>query len=227
MLIMAIENATSAVYKSKSVTIKVANAVIHGDLVVPENATGIVLFAHGSGSSRFSTRNRYVASVLQESGLATLLFDLLSSEEEAVDELTRALRFDIDLLTRRLVLATDWVINNDQVGKLNLGYFGSSTGAAAAIKAAVVRSNAVAAVVSRGGRPDLAGSDLSELQAPTLLIVGGWDHQVIELNEEAFKKMKCEKKLEIVAGATHLFEERGKLEVVAQLASSWFTRFLA
>jgi dienelactone hydrolase len=226
MLIMAIENATSAVYKSKPVTIKVANAVIHGDLVVPENATGIVLFAHGSGSSRFSTRNRYVASILQESGLATLLFDLLSSEEEAVDELTRALRFDIDLLTRRLVLATDWVIKDDQVGKLNIGYFGSSTGAAAAIKAAVLRSSGVAAVVSRGGRPDLAGSDLSQLKVPTLLIVGGWDSQVIQLNEEAFKKMKCEKKLEIVPGATHLFEERGKLEVVAQLASSWFTRFL-
>ncbi len=216
----------SNVLRTELVSIRAGKAVIHGDLVVPENAKGIVLFAHGSGSSRFSPRNQRVAFILQGAGLATLLFDLLSREEEALDEQTRELRFDIDLLTQRLVVATDWVSNHDLVGKLKCGYFGSSTGAAAAIKAATLRPDAVDAVVSRGGRPDLAGPALSLLKAPILLIVGGWDNQVIELNEAAFQKIQCEKRLEIVPAATHLFEEPGKLNVVAELAASWFTSYL-
>ncbi len=211
---------------AEPVSIRTGTAVIHGDLLIPENAKGLVLFAHGSGSSRFSTRNRHVASVLQGYGLATLLFDLLSEEEEALDEQTRELRFDIDLLTRRLVVATDWVLNHDLVGKLKIGYFGSSTGAAAAIQAASLRPESIHAVVSRGGRPDLAGSALELLKTPILLIVGGWDEQVIELNMAAFRKIQCEKKLEIVPAATHLFEEPGKLDLVAQLSSSWFALYL-
>ena len=212
--------------KTENVELRAGIARIHGDLLVPENPKGIVLFAHGSGSSRFSPRNRHVASVLQEAGLATLLFDLLSKEEDALDEQTRELRFDIDLLTERLVITTDWVLKHELVGHLKLGYFGSSTGAAAAINAAVLRSDSIHAVVSRGGRPDLAGSSLSRLKTPILLIVGGWDDQVIELNEEALSQIQCEKKLEIVPAATHLFEEPGKLDHVAQLASSWFNRYL-
>ncbi|MEM2760877.1 MAG: dienelactone hydrolase family protein, partial [Nitrososphaerales archaeon] len=191
----------------------------------PEGARAVVLFAHGSGSSRFSPRNRYVAEVLRKVGLATLLIDLLTVEEEKVDMYTMHLRFDIKLLADRLVGATDWLVQNHSTKKLRIGYFGASTGAAAALVAAVERP-IVSAIVSRGGRPDLAWPILPNVKAPTLLIVGGDDLPVIDMNKEALDKMKCEKKLVIVPGATHLFEEPGKLEEVAALASDWFMRYL-
>ncbi|HSH76205.1 MAG TPA: dienelactone hydrolase family protein [Longimicrobiales bacterium] len=191
-----------------------------GDLVVPTDAVGVVVFAHGSGSSRLSPRNRYVAGVLQAGGLATLLFDLLTTDEERIDERTRALRFDIPLLAQRLVGTTDWLADFD-VADLPLGYFGASTGAAAALIAAARRPERVRAVVSRGGRPDLAMPVLAEVRAPTLLVVGGLDRAVIEMNREALAALRAPKKLEIVAGATHLFEEPGTLEEVAALARDW------
>jgi dienelactone hydrolase len=195
---------------------------LEGDLEVPMSAPGIVLFAHGSGSSRFSPRNRQVAGVLRAAGLATLLMDLLTPEEERIDEVTRHLRFDIGLLAARLVAATDWVHAQPATRALRIGYFGASTGAAAALIAAAERPDLVAAVVSRGGRPDLARTRLGEVRAPTLLIVGGLDAPVIDMNREAFDLLPAEKHLEIVAGATHLFEERGTLEQVARLARDWF-----
>lgn len=213
--------------KTEPVKIPAGSVKLKGDLLIPENATGIVVFAHGSGSSRFSPRNQHVASILHDSGLATLLFDLLTDEEDKLDSQTRQYRFDIDLLTKRLVVVTDWVLSNYALRKMNIGYFGASTGAAAAIKAAVLRPNAVNAVVSRGGRPDLAGESLSLLQSPLLLIVGGQDYEVIQLNAEALKEVPAEKKLSIVPGATHLFEEPGALDAAGQLAASWFQRFLA
>ena len=198
-----------------------------------EGSLGIVLFAHGSGSGRHSRRNRYVAKVLQDAGLGTLLFDLLTEEEEVIDERTRHLRFDIGLLTNRLVAVTDWLVQNRaSSNNLNIAYFGASTGAAAALAAAAKREDIIKAVVSRGGRPDLADPYLGQVGAPTLLIVGGYDTPVIQMNQEAFDKLqqlsaeKGEKKLVIVPEATHLFEEPGKLEIVAQLASAWFARFL-
>ncbi len=198
-----------------------------------EGSLGIVLFAHGSGSGRHSRRNRYVAKVLQDAGLGTLLFDLLTEEEEVIDERTRHLRFDIGLLTNRLVAVTDWLVQNRaSSNNLNIAYFGASTGAAAALAAAAKRADIIKAVVSRGGRPDLADPYLGQVEAPTLLIVGGYDTSVIQMNQEAFDKLqqlsaeKGEKKLVIVPEATHLFEEPGKLEIVAQLASEWFARFL-
>ncbi len=198
-----------------------------------EGSLGIVLFAHGSGSGRHSRRNRYVAKVLQDAGLGTLLFDLLTEEEEVIDERTRHLRFDIGLLTNRLVAVTDWLVQNRaSSNNLNIVYFGASTGAAAALAAAAKREDIIKAVVSRGGRPDLADPYLGQVGAPTLLIVGGYDTPVIQMNQEAFDKLqqlsaeKGEKKLVIVPEATHLFEEPGKLEIVAQLASGWFARFL-
>ena len=195
---------------------------VEGDLVIPERAYGIVVFAHGSGSSRRSSRNRYVANVLQQGELATLLMDLLTPEEEQIDVQTAHLRFDIPLLARRLMDATDWVVSQPETRELNLGYFGASTGAAAALVAASARPSAIGAVVSRGGRPDLAGEALPLVKAPTLLIVGGRDATVITLNKSAQAELRAENRLEIVPGATHLFEEPGTLERVADLARSWF-----
>lgn len=197
-----------------------------GDLSIPANARGAVIFAHGTGSSRLSTRNRFVARVLQQAHLATLLLDLLTEEEEQIDFQTRQLRFDVDLLANRLVQATRWLGGESQVGSLPTGYFGASTGAAAALVAAAQLRHTICAVVSRGGRPDLAGTALPTVKAPTLLIVGGEDRVVIELNEKALGVLQCEKKLEIIPGATHLFEEPGALEQVASLASGWFERHL-
>lgn len=209
------------------VQIAAGKAVLEGDLCIPREAQGVVAFAHGSGSSRHSPRNRYVAQVLRDIRLATLLFDLLTPEEEAQDIETAQLRFDIGLLARRLVSATDWLQSSGQTRPLKLGYFGASTGAAAALVAAAERADIVGAVVSRGGRPDLAASFLDRVKAPTLLIVGGNDFPVIEMNRTALAKLKVEKKLAIVPGATHLFEETGTLEQVAQLAGDWFVRHLA
>ena len=199
---------------------------VAGDLTIPVSARGIIIFAHGSGSSRLSSRNRFVAGVLQRAGLATLLLDLLTTEEEQIDLRAGHLRFDIDLLHRRLVEATRWLADDLQAGTLPVGYFGASTGAAAALTAAAALPASTRAVVSRGGRPDLAGDALSRVQAPTLLIVGGNDHVVIELNQHALRSLRCDKELEIVAGATHLFEEPGALEEVATLARSWFQKYL-
>ena len=208
----------------RSVSIPPSGVV--GDLTVPVHAQGIVIFAHGSGSSRWSSRNRYVARVLQQARCATLLLDLLTAEEEQIDLQTRHLRFDIDLLATRLVQATKWVAADSETSHLPVGYFGASTGAAAALIAAAQLPNMTHAVVSRGGRPDLAGAALAKVQAPTLLMVGGHDEPVIELNQRAMNELRCEKKLEIVPRATHLFEEPGTLEQVARSASSWFETHL-
>ena len=213
--------------KTGEVRISAGGVVLSGELLVPPKATGIVLFEHGSGSSRFSPRNQYVARVIREGGVGTLLFDLLTREEEAIDTLTRHLRFDIPLLARRLVDITHWLEWSDETSELRPGYFGSSTGGGAALVAAAALGEKVGAVVSRGGRPDLADDALPLVKAPTLLIVGGRDYQVIEMNREALAQLRCEKKLEIVPGATHLFEEPGALEEVARLASEWFVRHLA
>ena len=204
------------------VRIEAGREVLFGNLNILENATTLVLFAHGSGSSRHSPRNQFVARTLNNAGLATLLFDLLTQQEEAIDMRTREHRFNIALLAERLVHATKWAKQQEQTRDLRAGYFGSSTGGAAALVAAAELSQEVGAVVSRGGRPDLAGEALPKVQAPTLLIVGGNDDVVIELNEQARDRMRCEVKLEIVPGATHLFEEPGALEQVAKLASDWF-----
>ena len=200
---------------------------LDGNLGVPAGARGVVLFAHGSGSSRHSPRNRYVAGVLREAGLATLLMDLLTADEEAIDLQTQRLRFDISLLADRLVGATDWLAQNPDTGDLTIGYFGASTGAAAALVAAAQRPDAVGAIVSRGGRPDLAGAALARVRAPTLLIVGGNDIPVIGMNQEAMAQLHVENQLEIVPGATHLFEEPGALDEVARLAQEWFERYLS
>jgi putative phosphoribosyl transferase len=204
------------------VCIPAGRAILDGDLTIADGATTLVLFAHGSGSSRHSPRNQSVARTLNNAGLATLLFDLLTQEEEFVDTRTAELRFDIDLLAKRLVHATKWAKQQEQTRDLRIGYFGSSTGGGAALVAAAQVPQDVGAVVSRGGRPDLAGEALPKVQAPTLLIVGGNDDIVIELNEQARDQMRCEVKLEIVPGATHLFEEPGTLERVAKLAGDWF-----
>jgi len=209
-----------------SVQVPAGKVTLEDNLCIPEGAMGLVVFAHGSGSSRHSTRNRYVAQVLRNAGLATLLFDLLTAEEEAGDIETGRLRFDIGLLTRRLVATTDWLMKNVETKKLSIGFFGASTGAAAALIAAAERPEIVAAVVSRGERPDLAAEALQQVKAPTMLIVGGNDFSVIEINEEALAKLSVEKKLEIVPEATHLFEEPGALEEVAGLATSWFISHL-
>lgn len=204
------------------VRIPVGRAALEGELVVPAGARGLVLFAHGSGSSRKSPRNTFVAERLHRRGLATLLMDLLTEEEDLV----RRNRFDVGLLTERLATATRWAGGRGDVGRLPLGYFGASTGAACALRAAADLGHRVGAVVSRGGRPDLAGDALPRVRAPTLLIVGGADDVVIDLNRDAFDRLSCERKLEIVPGATHLFEEPGALEQVAELAASWFETHL-
>lgn len=209
------------------VRIPTDDAVLDGDLALAAAARGVVVFAHGSGSSRFSPRNRHVAARLQAGGLATLLMDLLTPEEERVDAVTRELRFDIPLLARRLVGAIDWLTQQPETAPLPVGTFGASTGAAAALIAAAERPDVVRAVVSRGGRPDLAGDALDRVRAPTLLIVGELDPAVIELNQQALERLPGQKALEIVPGATHLFEEPGTLAQVARLAGEWFEAHLA
>jgi dienelactone hydrolase len=204
-----------------------AGVELEGGLAVPDGTHGVVLFAHGSGSSRHSPRNQHVARVLREAGLGTLLIDLLTPDEESIDQYTRHLRFDIELLAMRLIGATDWLRQNPLTHELGIGYFGASTGAGAALMAAAERPDVVRAVVSRGGRPDLAGPALMRVHAPTLLIVGGADAPVIDLNERAMGLLKVEKELRIIPGATHLFEEPGALEGVARLAADWFARHLA
>ncbi|HEX6044534.1 MAG TPA: dienelactone hydrolase family protein [Pyrinomonadaceae bacterium] len=206
--------------------IQVGSLRLSGELTIPETATGIVLFAHGSGSSRRSPRNQFVARVINDAGIATLLFDLLTREEEVIDNYTRELRFNIELLAQRLVTATDWLVHQSPTAKLVPGYFGASTGGAAALMAAADSETRIGAVVSRGGRPDLAWPALGRVRAPTLLIVGGLDGPVIQLNEKAYAELRCTKELKIVPGATHLFEEPGKLEEVAHLAADWFSKYL-
>lgn len=204
------------------------DVVVSGNLAIPQEAKGIVLFAHGSGSSRYSPRNRFVASALQKEGLATLLFDLLTPDEESIDQFTSQFRFDIGRLAQRLAGTTDWIAEHPDTKGLPIGYFGASIGAAAALMAAARKPDVVAAIVSRGGRPDLAGGALAEVRAPTLLIVGGNDEPVIEMNRQALVKLGSEdKNLLIIPGATHLFSEPGALEEVAKAASEWFTRYLA
>src|SRR5215468_2608520 len=209
------------------VRIPAGPAVLTGNMSIPETPVALVLFAHGSGSSRHSPRNQFVARTLNRAGLGTLLFDLLTPEEEALDIYTREHRFNIGLLAERLVHATNWAREQDQTRDLRIGYFGSSTGGGAALVAAAELPQKAGAVVSRGGRPDLAGDALPKVQAPTLLIVGGNDDIVIDLNEMTRDRMRCEVKLEIIPGATHLFEEPGALEQVAKLASDWFSLYLS
>lgn len=209
-----------------TVLIKMDQLTLEGSLHIPEGARGVVLFAHGSGSSRFSPRNTFVAKELQKSNLATLLFDLLTKEEDKIDAVTAQLRFNIRLLADRLIGATDWLKRGTDTRNLRIGYFGASTGAAAALVAAAERGDVVKAVVSRGGRPDLAGQALPNVKAPTLLIVGGNDRLVLGLNREALSNLKINKDLVIVPGATHLFEEMGTLEQVARLAANWFQKYL-
>ncbi len=210
---------------AREISIQIGAATLQGILRVPGSAAGIVIFAHGSGSGRLSPRNNLVAERLSSAGLATCLFDLLTQPEEAIDSMTAALRFDIPLLTERLVAATRWTRHHPDLQHLRIGYFGASTGAAAALRAAATLHD-IAAVVSRGGRPDLAGASLSKVRAPTLLIVGGEDLEVLALNREALARLTCEARLEIIPHATHLFEEPGTLDRVAGLACDWFTRYL-
>ena len=208
------------------ISIPLAGMTLGGELHLPEDAPGIVLFAHGTGSSRHSPRNQYVARVIRQGGLGTLLFDLLTSEEERAEASTGRLRFNIPLLAGRLIEVTRWALGEAAGVPLNAGYFGSSTGAAAALMAAADLGETIGAVVSRGGRPDLAAGALERVTAPTLLIVGGDDTAVLRLNEEACDRLVCEKELRIVAGASHLFEEAGALETVAGMAADWFVRHL-
>ncbi|PYR89078.1 MAG: hydrolase [Acidobacteria bacterium] len=210
----------------ESVRIETCSVALDGDLRVPDRAAGLVIFAHGSGSSRFSSRNRSVAGVLETSRFATLLLDLLTPEEEAVDERTRQYRFDIERLGSRVVGACDWARSRSETSHLPLALFGASTGAAAALIAAAARPELTRAVISRGGRPDLADDALSHVQAPTLLIVGGHDEPVIEMNRDAMRRMRAHVELTIVPRATHLFEERGALEEVSRLATEWCRRYL-
>lgn len=210
----------------RPVRLNVAGEVLNGDLTIPANAHGLVIFAHGSGSSRHSARNRSVADVLHHGGFATLLLDLLTEHEEETDAVTAEFRFDIPMLADRLVGAIDWAEAHPDLASLRIGLFGASTGAAAALIAAARRTGAVRAVVSRGGRPDLAEASVDGVVAPTLLIVGGNDEVVVEINQKVFERLKEPKALEIVPGATHLFEEAGALERVAQLACAWFDRYL-
>jgi dienelactone hydrolase len=212
--------------QERPVRVSTGAVELEGDLSVPESARGVVLFAHGSGSGRHSPRNRHVARVLREANLATLLIDLLTPDEEEVDLRTGHLRFDIGLLAERLAGASDWLMGNPDTRDLRIGYFGASTGAGAALVAAAERPDEVGAIVSRGGRPDLAGDALPLVKAPTLLIVGGNDEPVIGMNEEALARLRAEKRLQIVPDASHLFEEPGVLEEVARLAAGWFALHL-
>lgn len=212
--------------EAREIELEASHVWLAGSLAVPPGARGLVLFAHGSGSGRHSPRNRRVAAHLHDAGLATLLFDLLTAQEEVVDTRTAHLRFDIGLLARRLAGATDWCVAQRETRHLRIGYFGASTGAAAALVAAAERPATVMAVVSRGGRPDLAGPALDLVRAPTLLVVGGLDHPVIEMNREAYDRIVAPKRMEIVPGATHLFEEPGTLDVVVDLARGWFLQHL-
>jgi dienelactone hydrolase len=212
--------------RTSPVQIRAGAALIDGDLAIPERALGLVVFAHGSGSSRFSTRNRAVAQTLEDGGFATLLLDLLTRREETIDLRTREYRFDVDRLGHRVVAAIDWASGELDISELPIACFGASTGAAAALIAAAERPQAVRAVISRGGRPDLAGDSLPRVQAPTLLIVGGADDVVIELNRQAMRRMHAPVSLEIVPGATHLFEEPGTLEEVSRLALVWCRRYV-
>lgn len=220
------EKAVKASDIERSVSIPAGTVTLAGDLVVPESSRGIVVFAHGTGSSRHSPRNRYVAEALREAGLATLLMDLLTLDEEAADARTGHLRFDIDLLAERLVAATDWLAFGPRTDRLAIGYFGASTGAGAALVAAAERPDLVRAIVSRGGRPDLANAALERVKAPTLLIVGSHDEPVIDMNRAAMAHMRAPVRLEIVPGASHLFEEPGTLQTVAALAREWFAHHL-
>lgn len=206
------------------IEIRSGDVSLPGELILPADAQGVVLFAHGSGSSRHSPRNQFVARTIRDAGVGTLLFDLLTKEEETIDARTAHLRFDIGMLAQRLFDATEWVEN--KFDEMRIGYFGSSTGGAAALVAAAAKNHEVSAVVSRGGRPDLAGDALPMVKAPTLLIVGGLDYPVIDMNRWAYKRLKVEKELVIVPGASHLFEEPGTLERVAQLAADWFQTYL-
>jgi putative phosphoribosyl transferase len=209
------------------VTVTAGKVSLEGDLCIPSNASGLVVFAHGSGSSRKSSRNRYVAQVLRQTGLATLLFDLLTIEEEKMDMQTGRYRFDIRMLANRLVSTTQWLKENPETKDMNIGYFGASTGAAAALLAAAEHSDDIGAVVSRGGRPDLARPALPYVKSPTLLIVGGHDLPVMAINRDAYSELRAEKKLVVIPGATHLFEEPGALEEVAKLATNWFANYLS
>lgn len=215
-----------AIEDLSEVRIRAGQVELEGELVLPDSPVGVVLFAHGSGSSRHSPRNRFVARALQEGRLGTLLMDLLTSAEDQIDSRTAELRFNIDLLAERLIAAVDWMRSQPAMQALEIGVFGASTGAAAALVAAAQRPAAVSAVVSRGGRPDLAGAAVPHVRAATLLIVGGNDLPVLELNREAWQELRGEKKLEIIAGATHLFEEPGALEEVSRLARQWFQTHL-
>ena len=214
--------------EAESVTLQIpaGEVTLTGDLEIPENARGLVLFAHGSGSSRRSPRNQAVAEILRDAGMATLLFDLLTPHEEAEDAYSGHLRFDIGLLSRRLAIVTEEIADDPHSRNLGLGYFGASTGGAAALRAAAALGSTIGAVVSRGGRPDLAGEALAYVKAPTLLIVGERDEDVLRLNEKAFEQLQCEKSLAVVPHATHLFAEPGALEEVARLAADWFRKHL-
>jgi putative phosphoribosyl transferase len=209
-----------------TVQIPVGSIVLEGNLTIPVNSQAVILFAHGSGSSRYSARNQYVAQVLARSGLSTLLIDLLTPNEDAIDRQTGHLRFDIGVLSLRLTAAIDWLAANPSTGNLRLGLFGASTGAGAALVAAAARPDRIGAIVSRGGRPDLAGQALQTVRAPTLLIVGGQDEAVIRLNRDAYNALRTLKAMEIVPGAGHLFEEPGTLERVAEVARGWFIQYL-
>jgi putative phosphoribosyl transferase len=211
-----------SLHDSSTVTVPVGECVIQGELTLPAETAAAVIFAHGSGSSRHSPRNKYVAETLNERGIATLLIDLLTMEEERVDIGTEEYRFNIHLLAERLIAATDWAAADPRLSGLALGYFGASTGAAAALVAAAERPEFIGAIVSRGGRPDLARHCLPSVEAPTLLIVGEWDRDVIELNRQAARAMRAPTEITIIRGATHLFEEEGALEEVAALAGAWF-----
>jgi len=213
--------------EAREVSISAGGVFLKGDLAMPERARGVVLFAHGSGSSRHSRRNQFVAQRLQEAGLATLLMDLLTLREEEEDARTARLRFDMGLLGRRLIAALDWLADDPRTRALSVGCFGASSGAGGALVAAAERPESIKAVVSRGGRPDLAGDALPRVQAPTLLIVGSLDTAVIEMNRQAFERLRCVKELVIVPGASHLFEEPGTLETVSELAAAWFIRYVS
>ena len=217
----------STALPGREVQIPSGQVTLEGELAIPAGARGLVIFAHGSGSSRHSPRNQFVAGTLRQAGLGTLLFDLLTSDEEIEDQITAELRFNIQLLATRLVQATNWASTQQEARQLRIGYFGSSTGGAAALVAAAELGKQTGAVVSRGGRPDLAGAALKRVTAPTLLIVGELDEPVIRMNEEAFDQLSCEKDLVIVPDATHLFEEPGALDEVARLAANWFKDHLS